>query len=253
MGIKTIAHKIINGVLLKPFGLKIIYSIGSNPLDDIVRLMRGEEIGAILDGGAYKGYFSKAMATAFPHAKVHAFEPTPASQELLRKNVLGFPNIEISHFAIGVRSEKARFYENVSPLTNSLRKSSELGHLQFPDFVTGEEEIEVDVIRLADFAAERAITAFDIVKLDLQGNELDALIGAENLIAGVKIALIEVQFTSLYEGSPLFSEIEIFLREKGLNLFQLYDLVRSPDDGRLLYGDALFVNESVDLIKKTKL
>ena len=54
-----------------------------------------------------------------------------------------------------------------------------------------------------------------------------------------------MQFVELYEGTPLFSEVESYLRNRGLAFFQFFDLVRSPKDGRLLYGDAMFVRAEI--------
>ena len=49
----------------------------------------------------------------------------------------------------------------------------------------------------------------------------------------------------LYDGAPLFSEIEVYLRTRGLAFYRFYDLVRSPNDGRLLYGDAMFARPEI--------
>ena len=245
MSMKHFVNRLVNGVMLKPLGLKLGYRVGSDPVEDMVALMHGRRVDIIVDGGAYKGTFSAAMAAAFPQASIHAFEPTPASHELLAETARGFCQIERHRLALGAHGGTAVFYSNASPLTNSLQRSSEHGHRHFHDLVAGEEELQVSVVALADFARERGISAFDIVKLDLQGNELDALRGVGDLIDKVQVALVEVHFVPLYESAPVFSEIEVFFRMKGLVLYQLYDLVRSPDNGRLLYGDALFVKPEI--------
>ncbi len=241
MGIKQVADRIVNGVLLKPLGLKLGYRIGGDPVEDIARLMSERPVEVIADGGAYMGTFSQAMAGAFPLAAIHAFEPTPASHELLATNTAVLSRVHRHRLALGGQKGIATFYSNAPPLTNSLRRSSDIGHLYFSDLVAGETEVQVEVVTLEDFARERGITSFDVVKLDLQGNERDALLGMGDLLGHTQAALIEVQFVPLYEGAPLFSDIEALLREKGLVLYQLYELVRSPNDGRLLYGDALFM------------
>lgn len=245
MSMKQFANRLINGVVLKPFGMKLGYRVGTDPVEDIARLMRERHVNVIVDGGAYRGTFSSAMAAAFPRASIHAFEPTPYSYELLAEAVRGLRKVERHRLALGERSGTAVFHSNASPLTNSLKKSSDIGHRHFRNLVAGEMETEVDVVGLSDFALQRGIAAFDIVKLDLQGSELDALIGMKDLVSKMQAAMIEVQFVPLYAGAPVFSDIEIFLREKGLVLYQLYELVRSPDDGRLLYGDAVFVKFDV--------
>lgn len=248
MKMKQAADRLINGVLLKRLGMKLSFRIGSDPFDDIARLMSSNPVTIVVDGGAYEGSFSLAMAKAFPHATIYAFEPTPSSHERLAQVAQSYPQIEPHRLAIGAQSGKATFFANASPLTNSLRKSSDVGRQQFRDLVTSRDEFEVEVIALADFARVRGIAGFDVVKFDLQGQERDALLGMGDLVGRTQVALIEVQFVAVYEDAPLFSDVEVMLREKGLLLYQFYELVRSPTDGRLLYGDALFVNP--DLLAK---
>jgi FkbM family methyltransferase len=246
---KKFINGIFNGILLKPFGLKLGYRIGGDPIEDIVRLTLERPIKTIVDGGAYVGAFSKSMTLAFPEAIIHAFEPTPASYDLLTVGTSMLPRIRRHRNALGAQHAISKFYANSSPLTNSLRQSSEDGHKYFVDLVKGEAEVQVEVVALSDFAQAHHINSFDVVKLDLQGNEHEALRGMGELLMRTQVALIEVQFVSLYEGAPLFCDIELLMRDKGLVLYQFYELVRSPRDGRLLYGDALFI--SSDLLKRS--
>jgi FkbM family methyltransferase len=239
--VKQIAHRLINRVLLKPFGLRLSYRVGGDPIEDMALLLAGTAVSTIIDGGAYAGAFSRRMAMTFAEARIHAFEPTPASFALLEEKTRGLPVISSHQLALGASSGVARFFENASPLTNSLRKNGEANRRYFSHLVAERGEITVKTTTLAAFARDQGLKAIDIVKLDLQGGELDAIVGLGGLIATVKAILVEVQFAALYEGAPLFSDIETHLRRAGMALYQFYDLVRSPGDGRLLYGDAMFI------------
>jgi hypothetical protein len=55
----------------------------------------------------------------------------------------------------------------------------------------------------------------DVVKLDLQGYELEALKGGERVIAGAKALCIETSYVELYEGQPLFGDIHEWLQRRG--------------------------------------
>jgi FkbM family methyltransferase len=62
----------------------------------------------------------------------------------------------------------------------------------------------------------------DFLSLDTQGSELEILKGAEKTIAENVIAIqTEVTFTPMYESQPLFSDIELYLRNKGFQLAAL--------------------------------
>jgi hypothetical protein len=101
---------------------------------------------------------------------------------------------------------------------------------------------EVDMISLFDFLSGEKVQVVDILKLDLQGHELQAIKGMAGFLSSVKLIFIEVQFLEIYQGTPLFSDVETYLRGKGFVFYQFFGLVRSPKDGRLLYGDAIFFN-----------
>jgi hypothetical protein len=81
----------------------------------------------------------------------------------------------------------------------------------------------------------------DILKLDLQGYELEALRGATNLLPRIKTITTEVEFVPLYDGQPLFGDIDCFLRQSGFRLLNLYELWTHPD-GQLTAGDAIYLN-----------
>jgi hypothetical protein len=99
------------------------------------------------------------------------------------------------------------------------------------------QEIEVKLTRLDALFGEPV----DLLKLDLQGYELEALRGCGEWIRQIKLITTEVEFLPLYEGQPLFSDVEAYLRERGFCLLNLYELWTQPD-GQLTAGDALFLN-----------
>jgi FkbM family methyltransferase len=60
----------------------------------------------------------------------------------------------------------------------------------------------------------------EFIKFDAQGAELDILRGASRTLAERTVAaIIEVEFCTLYENQPLFSEVESFMRESGFTFF----------------------------------
>lgn len=243
--VRHAANVLINGVLLKPFGLKLAFRAGSDPVDDMARLLLNRSVPVAIDGGAYEGQFSRDLLRRFPSAVIHAFEPTPESYTRLEQKTRGASGIVRHQLAIGSANGKACFFLNSSALTNSLHESTSIGHHYFTALVADQGALEVQVVTLADFARAQGLTAIDIVKLDLQGAELEALIGMGALIDTVKIIYTEVQFAELYKDAPLFGDIDSFLRKREFTLYQLYDLVRSPKDGRLLFGDAMFVRSEI--------
>jgi hypothetical protein len=83
-----------------------------------------------------------------------------------------------------------------------------------------------------------------VIKLDLQGYELDALRGSATLLAkGVAGLLVEVNFRTRYVGQASFHELLAFLAGFGLRLFRLYEIIPDSDDS-WRQADALCIQES---------
>ena len=58
-----------------------------------------------------------------------------------------------------------------------------------------------------------------------------------------QVITTEIEFVSLYDGQPLFGDIDVFLRAHGFRLLNLYELYTHPD-GKLTAGDAIYLNNN---------
>ncbi len=61
----------------------------------------------------------------------------------------------------------------------------------------------------------------DFIKLDTEGSELEILKGGIETLKNVLGVSVEIAFTELFKGQPLFRDVDTFLNEQG---FTLYDL-----------------------------
>ena len=146
-----------------------------------------------------------------------------------------------NQLAVSDEVGSAEFHANKIETTNSLLASADTGTRDdyFRDTV---ETIKVQTTTIDQYCEDNAIQRINILKMDTQGGELKALMGAKDLIAKKKIDLIycEVSFTKMYEESPLFHDIAIHLEANGYRLHNIYSL-HSDENGRLGWGDAIFV------------
>ncbi|WP_116813548.1 FkbM family methyltransferase [Steroidobacter cummioxidans] len=113
-----------------------------------------------------------------------------------------------------------------------------------------ERQVPMTLITL-DTICERHGIRPDALKLDIQGGELAALEGAEDVLKGVLAVELEVAFQETYLGQPLFADIDAFLRARGFSLTKLRTEswrrdkeTKSPHGATVLYGDALYLHES---------
>jgi len=78
-----------------------------------------------------------------------------------------------------------------------------------------------------------------LMKIDVQGYELQVLQGAEQLLPKVEHLVVECSFTELYLGQALAGEVVAYLHERGYRLTGIYDLKRDRL-GFCLQADFLF-------------
>jgi hypothetical protein len=87
----------------------------------------------------------------------------------------------------------------------------------------------------------------DLLKLDVQGYELEVLKGAEKALRQMSAILIEVNFIDIHKGAPLIDELVLFLRDKGFVAYDICALTRRPLDQALWQADFIFVPRHSEL------
>jgi hypothetical protein len=124
--------------------------------------------------------------------------------------------------ALGNRTEVSEMHVSVTGSSGGEQSSSLLTPAatreEFPFVDFREETVPVKVTRLDDWAACRGIRRVDFLWLDLQGAELDALVGCGHLLEGVSAIHCEVQNVPLYHGAPLCPEILRWLEVRGFRV-----------------------------------
>lgn len=128
----------------------------------------------VVDGGAYVGYYTLLAARRVGKSgRVYAFEPQSDNYTLLAKNVElnGYRNVVPVKKALGARSGTAALH---------LRGSAQHS-LYPPAFASGGSE-SVEVITLDEFLESQGWPQVDLIKLDLEGGEPDAIEGMHGLL-----------------------------------------------------------------------
>lgn len=119
--------------------------------------------------------------------------------------------------------------------------------------------IEIETTTLDELFDSQEISQIDFLQVDVQGADLDVLNGARSLLGrGVLGVEVEVEFSPLYQNQPLFSDIDIFLRDCDFSLFDLNmndpwcrqfrhssPIFSNQRPGQLLWADALYLRDIV--------
>lgn len=197
----------------------------------------------ICDVGANVGNTVASYRERFPYAYVYAFEPFVPVYERLARRFAGDEQVRPFNLAVGRRSKARPLYVNEYADTNSLLPRPSQSRRYYAADNVPKGTVAVQVIALDDFAQEHGIAHIDILKLDIQGSEADALAGARKLLQNTKIDVIlsEVFFAPHYDGAALFHQITAYLDSYGYTLYSLFHLV-SGGNGQLRFADAVFVS-----------
>lgn len=183
------------------------------------RLMKDIKVGSLLDIGANRGQFSLLVRHHFPDIPIHAFEPLEPERQALR-SVVTDP-LTVYPFALGTSAGEATFH------VTSKRDSSSLllpgAAQEAASGVTLTSSIKVSVARLSELLDVAALPRPILMKLDVQGGELDVLKGASDVLPLIDSIYTEVSFVTLYEQQPLASDITSFLHDRGFTLRGVYN------------------------------
>lgn len=202
------------------------------------------EIKLVIDIGANEGQFIRTSLALMPNTSILAFEPNPISvQNLLQKANWNTEQVKI--FSLGLGNSKDNLLLNVSKFSpaSSLLKNSERLNQEFPDLLT-EKIVDVKIDRLDNILKELDIPLCDrslLIKIDVQGFELEVLKGANTIFEKIAVIICEVNLSLLYENQSNFDEIIGFLY---LNNFRLIDIgqpIRSRFNEEILYVDVAFI------------
>lgn len=195
----------------------------------------GEQFATVLDVGASRGQFALFSIENFPEAEIVSFEPQPGPASDLR-DLLG-DRITVVESALGPEAGKAEMNISGRDDSSSLLAIGERQQQEFPGTGT-DHTIEVPISTL-DAETSKPLARPVLLKMDVQGFELDALRGGPETLEEVDVALIECSFVELYEGQALAGEVVNFMTGAGFHLDGVYEVAYSAD-GSAIQGDFLF-------------
>ena len=157
----------------------LYWSNGKEYEPNIINLLHtlGHEAQVMFDVGANTGVISIHMAL-LPFAKeVYAFEPLPRAFRVLKENIKlnDLNNCLTYQMALSDSNGKSTLYV---PNVEAIPTSSSLESEFYPDH----SKIDISVMTMDHFVQTNNISKIDLVKIDVEGGELDVLRGMKRTI-----------------------------------------------------------------------
>lgn len=200
-------------------------------------------IRTVLDVGAHTGETAERLHELFPQATVLSFEPLRDSFETMQRKLGDRPYQRCFNLALGAEPGEQEIHRSAFAQSSSLLKMSEL-HKQAYPFSAGSSRELIRTDTLDAVAARIPLEAEIFLKIDTQGFEKNVLLGGEQTLRRVRIIVVELSFSELYEGQPRFPEMYAFLTERGFEYRGSWDQFQNPKDGAPLQQDAIFMRMS---------
>lgn len=196
------------------------------------------DYGTIIDVGANRGQFALVAAQRFPQAALICFEPQAEPRSTLERVMSAHPRLRILDAALAACAGTSVFHITRENDSSSLLRSTALQVSTFPGSQVI-DEVTVDTQPLSALLEGDDLERPVLLKIDVQGSELDVLTGATALLDRIDTIVVECSFVELYSGQALADDVIAFLHRHS---FRLADLVAptAAADGRVLQADLVF-------------
>lgn len=232
--------------MLKQFVKKVFGLVGV----DVKRVTRDPDpllwlktldINCVIDIGANAGLFSEQVRRILPSAPIYAFEPLKECFDALSTRFDGDSHFQAYHCALGARQAEVVMQKNEYTPCSSLLPYTRAHKDEFPHALKEEPET-VDLRTLDEMmSAKNVVGEKVLIKIDVQGYELEVFKGGEKTLSLAKAVLTETCFTKLYEGQPLFGDIYDYLVKHGFTYHGSVQQKLSQKTGMVIAQDSLFV------------
>lgn len=209
---------------------------------DLVDFFNLDRQSLIVDVGGFDGEVAKIFAQSLPESTVLTFEPVNSTFNNLLKTISGIKNIRAYNFGLGscVKTSVINKTDNVSS-SSLIAVDSAIGDEFFSKNLKVNDTEEITVRTLDTEIAVGELV--NILKIDVQGYEMEVLLGAEQTLSRTNIVLVEMQNHQFYKNAPQYHEIDSFLLSKNFVLFDIMPALRKK---RKLYEwDAIYVKDTL--------
>jgi len=190
--------------------------IDSLELLELVSRYTNKSVRSIFDIGANVGTWTLLAKSIFPDAAIHAFEPLERHISKFKLNCQELDHISIHELCLGNERGTKTIHVSSYSDSSSLLEATALEYEVFRIRQVSEASVRVETASHVIY--EEDIPVPDLIKIDVQGYELEVLKGFGDLLGSVKFIICEVSFKEYYKDQPLFLDITNYLNGNGFEI-----------------------------------
>jgi FkbM family methyltransferase len=197
----------------------------------------------IIDVGAHRGEVAEQVATLYSPSFMALVEPLPEMMSVLESKSFA-PKQQVFSCALGRKDGKATLNVIASIPSSSLLEIAPGCDILFHRPMEKIGSIEISVRTLDGIFAECGLEDLDLLKVDVQGYEIEVFAGGASTLRKTRFVVTEVSFFEHYKGQPLFGEIYAHLHGLGFELRGTFGYSYNTQ-GLPLQCDAVFINRAM--------
>lgn len=196
----------------------------------------------VLDVGAALGSWSSICFEVFPHATYCLIEPLSEYENALQKTVANIPHASYHLTAISSDEHEKTLFIHPDLVGSSFREEHE------PHTQQATQQRTVPCQTIDGICKQKRLSGSYLLKLDIQGAELEALAGAQATLQATEVIIMEVSLIECLRNTPLITDVMGALRMKGFVPYDIFGHNYRPIDSALAQVDMVFVPSSSTLL-----
>lgn len=187
----------------------------------------------ILDIGANIGEWNEVVQEIFPQAHIYSYEANPKCCQVLKEK-----NLHYTNTLLGNETKEVEFYVHNS---DSFGSGASI-YKEASQYFDASNIINLPMQRLDDIYPSTDHPHVDLMKIDVQGAELDVIKGARQVLQNTDFVILEASIMRYNAGSPLIGDIIETMKAEGFLVFDIVENHYLNDCN--IQADILFLNKN---------
>ncbi len=187
----------------------------------------------VIDVGAAVGKFTLSCSHVFPDSRYLLIEPLEENKDYLEEMIKTIPKAEYVWAVATAQPGEAILNVHSDLVGSSLYFEKEANIDGVPR--------NVSAVTLDELCENRGLTGPYLIKIDVQGAELDVLSGAKKILHQAEYIILEVSLFQFVKNGPQLYDVVTFMKSRSFVVYDMFGYHYKPLDGAMAQIDIAFV------------